>query len=158
MDKMHFTATACGFDPRQLPEFEPDSGLWARIEAAQRAEQRVRRWRTGGWVAAAAMLAGVAVLLLPRASPSLSQDAVVGQRESQVLESEWQQLASGGRTGTGGTTQLRVIDDALQAAYDRGAAADELARLWQERNQALRGLIAGFQRSGTRDMLAITRI
>jgi hypothetical protein len=29
----------------------------------------------------------------------------------------------------------------LQSAYDRGAGSDELAPLWQQRNEALRGLI-----------------
>jgi hypothetical protein len=29
----------------------------------------------------------------------------------------------------------------LQSAYDRGAEGDELAPLWKERNEALRGLI-----------------
>lgn len=158
MDRKRFSTTTRGFDPRQLPEFEAGAGLWARIEAAQRAKQRDQRWRMGGLVAAAAMLAGVSVLLLPRPLPSLSQGSVAGQRESQLLESEWRQLADGGRMATGGTTQLRVIDDALQAAYDRGGAPDELAPLWQERNRALRVLIAGFQNSGARDVLAITRI
>lgn len=158
MDRKHFVAKARGFDPRQLPEFEPAAGLWARIEATQRAKQRSQRWRMSGLVAAAAMLAGVAVLLLPQPLPSLSQDSVAGQRESQLLESEWRQLAGGGHAARSATTQLRVIDDALQAAYDRGGAPDELAPLWQERNQALRGLIAGFQSIGARDVLAITRI
>ncbi len=158
MDRMHFTATSGGFNPRQLPEFEPASGLWARIEAAQHARQRSQRWRTGALVTAAAMLAGVAIFSLPRPAPSVSQDFVAGQRESQVLESEWHQLAGSGRPGAGGTTQLRVIDDALQAAYDRGAAPEEVAPLWQERNQALRGLIVDFQSVGARDVLAITRI
>ncbi|MEO6687910.1 MAG: hypothetical protein ABIS07_08005 [Dokdonella sp.] len=158
MDKQDFTVATGGFDARQLPQFEPDSGLWARIEAAQHAKQRRQRWRTGGLVAAAAMLAGVAVLLLPRPLPGVSRDSLAGQRESQVLESEWQKLSGNGRMAAVGTTQLRVIDEELQAAYDRGAAPDEVAPLWQERNQALRGLIAGFQSSGVRDVLAITRI
>jgi hypothetical protein len=36
---------------------------------------------------------------------------------------------------------VHAIDTALQAAYDRGARAEELQPLWQQRNQALRGLI-----------------
>jgi hypothetical protein len=51
-----------------------------------------------------------------------------------------------------------LIDATLQAAYDRGARADELAPLWHQRNEALRGLITQFQTSGAHEASAITRI
>jgi hypothetical protein len=158
VNEQGFTTAGDGVDLRQLPAFEPGSGLWSRIEAAHFAQRRRRRWIRGGFAAAVAMLAGVAVLLLPHPLPNLAQDTAAGQRESHALESEWQRLAGGVRPVVGGTTQLRVIDAALQAAYDRGALPDELAALWRERNQALRGLIARFQDNGTRDPLAVTRI
>ena len=46
-----------------------------------------------------------------------------------------------GTTDAAGTARLHMIDAALQAAYDRGAAPAELKPLWQQRNDALRGLI-----------------
>lgn len=147
-----------GFDLRQLPEFAPDANLWPRIETAQRARQRARLWRNGGFAVAAAMLAAVAVLLLPQHLPNASQDVFAGQRESQNLETEWQQLVGGAHPALAGTTQLRVIDATLQSAYDRGAKPDELVPLWRERNQALRGLIARFHGSDLHDALAVTRI
>ncbi len=157
MAERNFTTTR-GFDLRQLPEFAPDAKLWPRIEAAQRARIRARLWRNGGFAVAAAMLAAVGVLLLPRPLPNASQDVVAGQRESQGLESEWQQLVGGAPPALVGTAQLRIIDATLQSAYDRGATPDELVPLWQERNQALRGLIARFQDTGLHDALAVTRI
>jgi hypothetical protein len=156
MDDERLMTVDGGIDWRQLPEFAPGPGLWQRIEVAQRRQVRGRRWRLGGLAAAAAMIAGVAVLLQHPATQPLQQDTLAGQRESQTLENEWQQLAGG--AARGGTTHLRVIDAALQAAYDRGAAPDELAPLWQERNQALRGLIERFQHSTSHDVLAVTRI
>lgn len=155
---MNFTAAGGGFDPRHLPEFAPDAGLWSRIEAAQRAQVKTQRWRMGGLAAAAAVLGGIGVLLLPHALPTLSQDMLAGQRESQALEDEWRQLVGSTHPALGITSQLRVIDAELQAAYDRGAQTDELAPLWQERNRALRGLISRFQDGGARDALAVTRI
>ena len=52
----------------------------------------------------------------------------------------------------------RRIDAALQAAYDRGARANELAPLWQKRNRALRDVIAQYRSAGPGDALAVTRI
>lgn len=157
MAEQEFTTTG-GFDLRQLPEFAPDAKLWSRIEAAQHARNRARLWRNGGFAVAAAMLAAVGVVLLPRPLPNASQDMVAGQYESQGLENEWQQLVGGAHAAVVGTAQLRVIDATLQSAYDRGAKPDELVPLWQERNQALRGLIARFQDMGVHDALAVTRI
>lgn len=158
MDEKNFTAKGAGFDPRRLPEFAPDPGLWSRIEAARHAQRSWQRWRAGSFAVAAAMLAGLGVLMLPHARPGLSQDMLAGQRESQALEGEWRALVGSSHPALGTTAQLRVIDAALQAAYDRGARPDELAPLWHERNQALRGLISRFQDGGVRDALAVTRI
>jgi len=37
--------------------------------------------------------------------------------------------------------ELRAVELALQQAYDRGAAVDELLPLWQQRNDVLSNLI-----------------
>jgi hypothetical protein len=158
VDEMNFRAASGGFDARRLPVFAPNAGLWSRIEAAHRAQAKTQRWRLGGLAAAAAVLGGIGVLMLPHTLPTLSQDILAGQRESQALEGEWRQLVGSAHPTLGTTAQLRVIDAELQAAYDRGAQTDELAPLWQERNRALRGLISRFQDGGARDALAVTRI
>jgi len=64
-----------------------------------------------------------------------------GPRESQALEREWQALTPASARPSADLARLRIIDAALQSAYDRGAGSEELAPLWKERNEALRGLI-----------------
>ena len=126
----------------ELPEFAPDDALWPRIAAAHAKASNVpvmrprRRWPFA--VAAAAAIAIVAVAVGPRVdrAPRLSE----GQRESQTLEREWQALAPA-TAQPAKLARLHVIDATLQSAYDRGAQTNELAPLWKERNDALRGLI-----------------
>jgi len=147
-------------DWRPLPVFTPAANLWPRIAAAHARNERQKRRRrvlAGAGGAAAAAILGAAVLLLPqRASPPpvVADD----QRESQTLESQWQHLAASTSPSPSGLSRLRSIDATLQAAYDRGAQADELASLWRQRNAALRGLIAQFQSPGAHAAPAITRI
>ena len=149
MNDIRFHDAASGIDLRQLPVFKPDSALWPRMVAAQQRRTRVQRWRRGSFSLAAAAAVCAAVV---------QQEIAAGQRESQTLESQWLQLANSTRPGATGLARVRVIDDALQAAYDRGAQADELAPLWRQRNQALRGLIARVQDTDPNDALAVTRI
>jgi hypothetical protein len=79
------------------------------------------------------------ILTLPRTTTE--SIALEGQRESQALENEWRALAPASARPTSDIARLYLIDAALQAAYDRGAEADELQPLWKQRNEALRGLI-----------------
>lgn len=123
----------------ELPDFSPDADLWPRIVAAHAKRQPARRrYRWFAVAAAAAVVAGV-ILTLPRTKTE--SIALEGQRESQALESEWRALAPASVRPTGDIARLYLIDAALQAAYDRGAQADELQPLWKQRNEALRGLI-----------------
>ena len=123
----------------ELPVFDVDADLWPRIVAAHaksRAPQRSFRWAA---VAAAAAVLIAAIIVVPRTrTESIALD---GQRESQALEREWQALTPVASRPTSDIARLNLIDAALQAAYDRGARADELQPLWKQRNQALRGLI-----------------
>lgn len=140
-------ATVRRFDPRQLPEFTPDPALWTRIAAAQQRRMARRRWRTavvGTAIAAslaAALLVGGRFAVAPAGSPA---PTTAMQDESRALEGEWHRLV-GAQAAALGSTRLRAIDAELQSAYDRGAGADELEALWQQRNRALRGLIASVQ-------------
>jgi len=132
------------FDPRQLPEFVPDTALWSRIAATQRQRLARRRWRTAGALGGAIAAALAIVVLVPSLRQPASEDRSTMQDQSRALEDEWTKLA-GTHAPTIGTTHLRAIDAQLQAAYDRGAGMDELSPLWQQRNRALRGLIDGLR-------------
>ena len=142
-------------DPLRLPVFNPGPALWSRVVAAR---QRQLRRRRGGFALAAAAAIGAIAMLLPRPLPPLQQDIASGQRESRALESEWQHLAPPPQGIATDLTHLRVIDAVLQAAYDHGAAAEEVAPLWRERNQALRGLITRARSPETSEALVVTRI
>lgn len=124
----------------ELPVFEPAADLWPRILAAHgRKPSGARRTRGIFALAAAAAIVVAAILIVPRlaSNPGLSE----GQRESQALEREWQALPAAATRASADVARVHAIDTALQAAYDRGARAEELQPLWQQRNQALRGLI-----------------
>ncbi|HEX5123171.1 MAG TPA: hypothetical protein VFV97_07975 [Rhodanobacteraceae bacterium] len=127
----------------ELPVFAPDPGLWPRIaaeHAKRTAKPRPRRWI--GFAAAAAAAVAV-VVMVPRLTATKHGEPVAldGQRESQALEREWHALTPVSARPSVDLARLRVIDAALQSAYDRGAGSDELVPLWQQRNEALRGLI-----------------
>lgn len=146
-----------GVDFSKLPEFAPDPALWSRIVAAQQARQRRQRLGGAGLAVAAAVFA--AVLLVPRTPMApVAVDAVAaGERESRLLEDEWLRLAPDARPLP--SARLRAIDTALQAAYDRRAPGNEVAPLWQQRNQALRGLIVRAQEGVAVEAVAtVTRI
>lgn len=154
-----FPANERAFDVQALPVFAPDPALWQRIAAEHRRRSSARRRRAGAVGLAAAAVLALAIglqLRTPTGTPPLALSD--GQRESQALENEWQRIASAPRQSVGGLARLRVIDAALQSAYDRGAEADELTPLWRQRNDALRGLIAGVQDRGDGDPAGITRI
>ncbi|NCT66641.1 MAG: hypothetical protein GXC76_03245 [Rhodanobacteraceae bacterium] len=130
------------FDPHRLPEFAPDRGLWPRVLAAHQRQVRWRRWQRGAGLAAASVVAGLALWTV---QPPPQPGSLAFQRESQVLEREWQNLAAQRRAPAAELARVRVIDASLQAAYDRAASVDELAPLWQRRNEVLRGMIAQLQ-------------
>jgi len=156
-DDLLNSRTLPGVDLRMLPVFAPDPALWPRVLAAQQRRVRLRRLRSGGFAVAAAAAVCAIALGLPRPLPPPQQALAATQQESQQLESQWHRLLVSGGPATG-LSRLRSIDAALQAAYDRGAEAEELAPLWQQRNQALRGLIARVQETGGRNLPAVTRI
>ncbi|MGE4073187.1 MAG: hypothetical protein AB7E72_18615 [Lysobacterales bacterium] len=108
----------------QLPEEAPPPSLWLALQAAHAAEFRRQRRPRPRWpyaMAAVLMLAAVPVLLwhppapVPNAAPSLAPEA------------SYQ------------TTALRTLDRELQRRVLDGATDAELAPLWQQREQILRG-------------------
>ena len=127
----------------ELPVFAPAAELWPRIvaeHARRTAARRPRRWIA---VAAAAAVVAAVIIAAPRLTGTKPGEplAAEGQRESQALEREWRSLTAVSARPSVDLARLRVIDAALQAAYDRGADTDELTPLWKQRNEALRGLI-----------------
>lgn len=118
-----------------LPEFEPASDLWSRIEL-RHIRRRRARWM-GGIGIAAALLLVLAVVRTPMSTGD--SDSLAQQRsETLQLEHDWHALV---RDGADGYAELRPLDVALQQAYDRGADGAELSQLWNRRNQRLRELI-----------------
>jgi len=136
-----------------LPEFEPSAGLWPRIEAARLRELSRRRNRRVGYLGAAIAATLAAVMLLPRPTIDRAASDPSWEREAQTLEQEWRGLDRAAPRDLAARAELRLIDQELQAAYDRGAGSDELAPLWQRRSETLRGLIATY-----RTDYAVTRI
>lgn len=145
-------------DLHNLPVFTPDPALWPRVLAAQQRRTRRRRWRDGALSVAAAATVCAAVLWLPHPQPAPQQELAATQGESRRLEREWQRMAGQAMPGAPVVARLRLLDEALQAAYDRGADARELAPLWQQRNEALRGLIERVRDTDGHAALLVTRI
>lgn len=158
MDEQRFNAPAERFGLHRLPVFTPDPALWPRVLAGQRRQQRVQRWRRGVACMAAAVFAGAAIVLLPHPQAPLQQEIAAGQRESQALESQWLQVTSATPAGTPNLARMRMIDADLQAAYDRGAGARDIAPLWRQRNEVLRGMIAHVRDTNTDAAPMLTRI
>lgn len=126
-----------------LPEFDPPADLWGRIEAEhgrRRQRRRLRQWGMG--IAAALALAAV-LLLTPQRDDATSGSSTLALLESRSQELE-QRYAGLSQTASAleNEAELHAVEQALQQAYDRGAAAEELMPLWQQRNDVLTSLIA----------------
>jgi ferric-dicitrate binding protein FerR (iron transport regulator) len=104
------------------PESPPSPALWARVVAGRR--RQIRRRRIAAGVAGAAVMMAFA-LLLPWAGPA--SDPAEDQMASVVTMPGNPDVAA----------DVRAIDHALQVAYRRGASDDELAPLWNTRQQIL---------------------
>ena len=140
---------------QRLPHAETahvGADLWPRIAAAHLQRQRRRRVRrlAGGGLAAAAVfalaLAVPAWLMKPVA-------AVDWQARAQALEIQLNALAAHGDYSGAVDGELARIDAALQSAYDRGAAKNELVPLWKQRSDLLGALL-----SARRQQVTLTRI
>lgn len=129
-----------------LPEFDPPAWLDARVEATlARPVPRRRRWLLPLATAAGAALAALLAWRAP--APDAAVDAAWIAR-SRGLEGELARVrmasdAPGNALAL--EAELARIDRALQAAYDRGAAAPELAPLWQRRTDTLDSLVAAYR-------------
>jgi hypothetical protein len=109
----------------QDPPLPP--GLWTRLEDRRRL--RFARRRMAG--VAAMAIAAVGLFAVLRA-PDAEHD-----RAPQVAGS------GDAPTPAAAALQVRAIDRELQAAYQAGAAADEIERLWRARRALLAAADAG---------------
>jgi len=126
---------------------EPSPDLWSRIAHAHVA-RRQRRVRIRLAATLAFMLAGSAFFL---AAPHLVP-GTDWQARAQALELELRALPASDDAAEGAVARetesgLGRIDRALQAAYDRGARANELVPLWKQRSELLSTLLAVRQQS-----------
>jgi hypothetical protein len=128
----------------QLPEFEPDSGLWSRIEFAHQRRCLTQRKRRLTWAGAGLAAACAVVALLPIFSQPSGDSLAAWQERSQELERQWQSQVSSGLQSRV-HPQLRMIDADLQAAYDRNADSNELLQLWKLRSSVLSEMLVNPQ-------------
>ena len=123
-----------------LPEVPLPDALWQRVEAGRR--QKMRRRKLGAGIAALALVAVMA-------TPLLSADAHWHPMSAQGERWIAHQPANGKRDIQ---AELRALDQALQAAYDRGASDAEIAPMWVAREAVLAGIRVQ-SRSARRDRI-----
>jgi len=143
-EKLNLSDLARGLGAAEAPD------LWPRIAAAhtQRRRRRTQLRLSGAF---AFMLAvGGAVFMFLQTPPGTDWQA-----RAQTLEIELRAYPAdlGDPAAREARSGLQRVDSALQAAYDRGARANELVPLWKERSELLSTLLAVRQQSA-----AITRI
>ena len=120
-----------------LPEIPLPDTLWRRVDAKRR--QKLRRRKLGAGIATLALAAVMATpLLIPMfAGADRAQNEQIAARPPMRGEHDMQ-------------AELRALDHALQAAYDRGASDAEIAPMWVARDALLVGIQSGesaFRRS-----------
>ncbi|HEY2397276.1 MAG TPA: hypothetical protein VGH81_15045 [Rudaea sp.] len=147
----------------QLPHVEPSAELWPRIARAHRQrlrQARVRRlsaWCGGAGVLLLAALIGASGGWFDMRQPSST--TVDWQARAQALELQLRALnAAASRQvdaaiGSDAQDELVLVDLALQAAYDEGAAQERLTALWKRRSELLDVLV-----SARRHNMQISRI
>ncbi|MDR6839967.1 hypothetical protein [Pseudoxanthomonas sacheonensis] len=104
-----------------LPEIALPDTLWQRVEAGRK--RKIRRRKLGGGVAALMLAVAMAApLLAPILTGTHSMRSEQGIVQHDV------------------DAELRALDQALQAAYDRGASDAEIAPMWVTRDALLAGI------------------
>ena len=110
-----------------LPEIPLPEALWRRVEAGRR--QKMRRRKLGIGIASLAL---VAMMATPLLVPLLTG-----------ADAEWSEAPVAYQPADGQhdiQDDLHVLDQALQAAYDRGASDAEVAPMWVAREALLAGI------------------
>lgn len=113
-----------------LPEIPLPDALWRRVDAKRR--QKLRRRKLGVGIATLALAAVMAApLLIPMFAGT---DRVPNERIAAHLPMRAERDVQ---------AELRALDHALQAAYDRGASDAEIAPMWVARDALLVGIQSG---------------
>ncbi|MGH8041849.1 MAG: hypothetical protein ACREPN_07385 [Rudaea sp.] len=123
--------------PSQLPS--PD--LWSRIAGAHRARQRRRRLTA---VSAVLVLIAAVAMTLPAWRHAIAP-TIDWRARAQALELQLDALpmpVNSSPMARLAESELARLDRNLQAAYDRGAPAADVAALWQRRSQLLNALLS----------------
>lgn len=115
-----------------LPEIPLPDALWRRVDAKRR--QKLRRRKLGVGIVALALATAMATpLLIPMfAGADRAPNERIAVHPPMRAEHDVQ-------------AELRALDHALQAAYDRGASDAEIAPMWVARD----ALLAGVQSSNS---------
>jgi len=137
---------------KALPALSPARDRWPVIrDRVAGARLRARqRWVASG-LAAAALIAGLAVLRLPGGSPAYANDLEQAKQRSASLEAELQRFDPDSRVVSGRAAALAADLEDRIAAVDGwlgqvdGAAAEEPApqvvKLWQDRVNLMQQLV-----------------
>lgn len=113
-----------------LPEIPLPDALWRRVDAKRR--QKLRRRKLGVGIATLALAAVMATpLLIPM---FVGADRAPNERIAAHLPIRGERDVQ---------AELRALDHALQAAYDRGASDAEIAPMWVARDALLVGIQSG---------------
>ncbi|RYG13325.1 MAG: hypothetical protein EON92_05850 [Burkholderiales bacterium] len=105
-----------------LPEVELPNALWQRVSAGRRHKIQRRRLFVGAASLALAMIA-VTGILAPLQEVGRPEAASIALPSAHLVDEK--------------RAELRAIDQALQAAYDRGASDAEIAPMWAARHALL---------------------
>jgi hypothetical protein len=131
--------------PAPVTPLSPPPQLWSRIAQAHRTRLRRRRiWR---WASATSLATGLIALAGLIAWPARNNPPpahVDWQARAQALELQLDTLPMpvySQPTARETETALTLLDRRLQAAYDRGGAAEEIGPLWQRRSELLDALL-----------------
>lgn len=105
-----------------LPEIALPDTLWQRVEVGRK--RKIRRRKLGGGIAALMLAVAMMVpLLAPIGTPLMQGEQGIVQHDVQA--------------------ELRALDQALQAAYNRGASDAEIAPMWVARDALVAGIRSG---------------
>ena len=141
------------FEAKEVAPPAPSADLWARIARAHLARRaRRRRLRVSASISLAIACLAI-VVCWPARGPTTDWQA-----RAQALEIELSTLPVHGvgfdnPAALEAESRLMQLDEALQSAYDRGAASTELSPLWKQRSELLSTLLAVRQEN-----VAVTRI
>ena len=103
---------------RQAPDVPPSDGLWPRL-LTERARRARRRRAIAGSASAIVLFLLIFIARPPLVGP-LEAPAVAIQSEEPATDLQ---------------ADVRALDQALQAAYNRGASDYEVAPMWETRRE-----------------------